>query len=211
MRLAQLPRRRGLSVELWPAFDAYDLRIEFADGRVWAVDVKDWTNPIRLARLVDRIPNAPSWDRGYFVFPRERIQRQRDYVRLFEANCDVLGGNPPLYRSGRVRFPDRGNPRGGRSQLMRDRSHWYQSIRRRLRAALRSVGADNAAPTLMCKVELGLTLLELVAPTASALALWPLLTGYSFAGNDMAGRRSVGIARYLIGEFRSEYEWRLAP
>src|SRR5438876_5726591 len=129
MRLAQLPRRRGLSVELWPAFDAYDLRIEFADGRVWAVDVKDWTNPIRLARLVDRIPNAPSWDRGYFVFPRERIQRQRDYVRLFEANCDVLGGNPPLYRSGRVRFPDRGNPRGGRSQLMRDRSHWYQSIR----------------------------------------------------------------------------------
>ena len=56
---------------------------------------------------------------------------------------------------------------------MRDRSHWYQSIRRRLRDALRAEGADSADPTLMCKVELGLTLLEHVVPTASALALWP--------------------------------------
>src|SRR5437868_695701 len=93
---------------------------------------------------------------------------------------------------------------------MRDRSHWYQSIRRRLRDALRAEGADSADPTLMCKVELGLTLLEHVVPTASALALWPLLTGYSFAGREMAARRAVGLARHLIGEYRSEYEWRLA-
>src|SRR6516162_3937978 len=93
---------------------------------------------------------------------------------------------------------------------MRDRSHWYQPIRSRLRDALREVGATTADPTLMCKVELGLTLLERVAPTASALALWPLLTGYSFGGQDASARRSIGLARHLIGEYRSEYEWRLA-
>jgi hypothetical protein len=93
---------------------------------------------------------------------------------------------------------------------MRDRSHWYQPIRHRLRDALREVGATTVDPTLMCKVELGLTLLEQVAPTASVLALWPLLTGYSFGGHDAAAQKSIGLARHLIGEYRSEHEWRLA-
>jgi hypothetical protein len=104
MRLARLLRSRGLSVELWPSLDAYDLRIVFADGRTWAVDVKDWTNPIRLARSVARIPVTPPWDRGYFVFPRERVRRQPDYPRLFEANCDLLGGSPPVFARGEAAF-----------------------------------------------------------------------------------------------------------
>ena len=104
LRLARLLRSRGLSVELWPSLDAYDLRIAFGNGRTWAVDVKDWTNPIRLARSVGRIPVTPTWDRGYFVFPRERVRRQPDYPRLFEANCDLLGGSPPVFARGEAAF-----------------------------------------------------------------------------------------------------------
>jgi hypothetical protein len=85
---------KGLSVDLWPAFDAYDLKVAFADGMVWAVDVKDWINPVRLARQVRPIPQTPAWDRAFFVVPQDRLKRQPDYLRAFQAHCPYLQSAP---------------------------------------------------------------------------------------------------------------------
>jgi len=88
LRLEMKLRKIGLAVELWPAFDRYDLRLSFPDGDVWAVDVKDWADPCLLARRIRAdgatpIPTTPPWTRAYFVFPDERKAERPDYVRAF--------------------------------------------------------------------------------------------------------------------------------
>lgn len=82
--------KRGISVEMWPAFDRYDLRLTFPDGTVWAVDVKDWHSPYLLARKLTpnvSIPASPAWQLGFFVFPDKRRENQRDYKRVIENRC----------------------------------------------------------------------------------------------------------------------------
>lgn len=96
LRLADVLNKRGAAVELWPAFDAYDLAIRFADGEVWGVDVKDWANPFLLARRVQPIPRTPSWNQAFFVFPESRLKRP-DYLRAFRNTCKILGGSPPTF------------------------------------------------------------------------------------------------------------------
>lgn len=89
-----------LRVDLWPDFDSYDLRVEFPDGKAWAVDVKDWANPFLLALNVKNIPLSSPLERGYFVFPDDRSW-QADYVRAFRNACNsrkssakvCIGGN----------------------------------------------------------------------------------------------------------------------
>ena len=49
-------RKLGLDVEMWPGFDAYDLRVTFPDGYTWAVDVKDWKHPGLLGRAARAVP-----------------------------------------------------------------------------------------------------------------------------------------------------------
>lgn len=89
LRLEMKLKKLRLNVELWPAFDRYDLRVSFSDGEVWAVDVKDWADPGLLARRIRAdgetpIPTTPSWTRAYFVFPDERKIERSDYVRAFQ-------------------------------------------------------------------------------------------------------------------------------
>lgn len=78
----------GLTVTLWPAFDAYDLHF-VVNGSVWAVDVKDWSNPYLLgSKLAKKAIPAPQnwvWDRAFYVFPNDRARLQRDYLRAFES------------------------------------------------------------------------------------------------------------------------------
>lgn len=95
LRLEMRLRKLGLAVELWPAFDRYDLRVSFSDGEVWAVDVKDWADPCLLARRIRAdgetpIPTTPSWTRAYFVFPDERKAERPDYVRAFHNQFPQL-------------------------------------------------------------------------------------------------------------------------
>lgn len=92
LRLAARLEGMGLKVELWPAFDQYDLRITFPHGTVWAIDVKDWRNPFLLARHVNRrpFPSNPPWDRAFFVFPDLRRSQRTDYLRAFRTTCRIL-------------------------------------------------------------------------------------------------------------------------
>jgi hypothetical protein len=78
----------GLNVTLWPAFDAYDLHFAVND-KIWAVDVKDWSNPYLLgSKLAKKVIPAPQnwvWDRAFYVFPDDRASEQRDYLRAFKS------------------------------------------------------------------------------------------------------------------------------
>lgn len=82
--LAKSLEALGLAVELWPALDRYDLRISFNNGMVWAVDVKDWSNPFLLGRKLEAIPREPTWDKAFIVFPKYRLDQRKDYLRALK-------------------------------------------------------------------------------------------------------------------------------
>lgn len=75
--------RLGLDVEMWPNFDAYDLRVTLPEGDVWAIDVKDRANPALLGRTARPLPPAPAYDRAFLVAPRYRFADREDYGRVF--------------------------------------------------------------------------------------------------------------------------------
>lgn len=83
-------KTRGFTVELYPNMDAYDLRIRFPDREVWAVDVKDWASPYRLAETVKPFRTFPSWDRAFFVFPDRYKTTRRNYLEAFSSRCVYL-------------------------------------------------------------------------------------------------------------------------
>jgi REase associating with pPIWI_RE/pPIWI_RE three-gene island domain Y len=91
IRLEKRLQALGLKPEMWPEFDSYDLRVTLPDGKVLAIDVKDWANPFLLARRVRGIPLSPRWDAAYYVFPFERKRTQPDYVRAFVNTCNSMG------------------------------------------------------------------------------------------------------------------------
>ncbi|KNB54210.1 HU-CCDC81 and SPOR domain-containing protein [Streptomyces caatingaensis] len=82
--LEGLLRRLGLAVEMWPGYDAYDLRITFPDGHVWAVDVKDWAHPGLLGRAAEPPACNPHYDEACWVVPRFRVEHRKDYIEVYE-------------------------------------------------------------------------------------------------------------------------------
>ncbi|WP_460772051.1 pPIWI_RE_Y domain-containing protein [Nocardiopsis nanhaiensis] len=87
----------GLTVEMWPHFDAYDLRVVFPDEQVWAIDVKDRANPALLGRSAHPLPATPPYDHGFLVIPRYRFDDREDYARVFRHHRpDNLSGRLEL-------------------------------------------------------------------------------------------------------------------
>ncbi len=88
-------RIRALGVEclLWPWFDSYDLRIVFANGEVWAVDVKDWTHAFRLAKKLFRIeaPLGYEYDRAIYAVPDERLTDGGEYLTVLRNRRTTEG------------------------------------------------------------------------------------------------------------------------
>ena len=88
MRLFQsLNRIRGLTVELWPDCDTYDIGIEFPDGQRWIVDCKDARNPVWLAHSLNQnqMPISGSTGRAFYVFPAYHRKLNPDYARAFSS------------------------------------------------------------------------------------------------------------------------------
>lgn len=86
----------GLHVEMWPGFDAYDLRVTFPDGHVWALDVKDWAHPGLLGRSAMRIRAEPPYDEAFWVVPWHRTRWRPDYCEVFARNRPAAAGGLPL-------------------------------------------------------------------------------------------------------------------
>ncbi|GHF26634.1 hypothetical protein GCM10010218_04410 [Streptomyces mashuensis] len=82
-QLEQSLRHLGLVVEMWPGYDAYDLRVTFPDGHVWAIDVKDWAHPGLLGRAAQPVPREPSYDEACWVVPRFRVAVRKDYLDVY--------------------------------------------------------------------------------------------------------------------------------
>lgn len=97
---------------------------------------------------------------------------------------------------------------------MRDISQWHGALSGTLKQHWPGQGAPFR-PSVLCDIELGLYLLELLLPGARAQALWVLLSGHPFplAQADQwseAQRRALDIARHLLPYYRSPFPWRRA-
>ncbi len=73
----------GLEPQMWPNFDAYDLRVPMPSGQVWAVDVKDRANPALLGRGTTPLRSDPPYQRAFLVVPQYRFDELEAYQRLF--------------------------------------------------------------------------------------------------------------------------------
>ncbi|WCH91210.1 hypothetical protein POD33_03270 [Streptomyces moderatus] len=90
---AALKKRFGITAEMWPNYDAYDLRVPLPGLRYWAVDVKDRVNPALLARTITPFRGDPPYDRAFLVVPRYRFRENEAYGRQFRRNLpdDMTG------------------------------------------------------------------------------------------------------------------------
>lgn len=93
---------------------------------------------------------------------------------------------------------------------MRDRSSWYQPVVK----ALAPWPEEHARtrPALLCQVELGLRLMETVAPGHAADGVWTLLGGYPFAqaaglATGPADQVALTAARHLLWPMRRRRMW----
>lgn len=77
-------RSMGLKVDLWPGYDAYDLRITFPDQTIWAIDLKDWRYPHLLANHLTPLDQSANlrWDRAFYVVPDQRVKEYPGYLDI---------------------------------------------------------------------------------------------------------------------------------
>jgi hypothetical protein len=91
---------KGMTCELWPNVDAYDLRVHLK-GELWAVDLKDHAFPVELARDLKPFKDSPRWDKAFYLLPDHRntlnynrkfqpIWRERHHQEPDLAKIDVL-------------------------------------------------------------------------------------------------------------------------
>ncbi|MFD8809929.1 hypothetical protein ACFV23_00110 [Streptomyces sp. NPDC059627] len=94
---AALQKKFGITAEMWPNYDAYDLRVPLPGRRYWAVDVKDRVNPALLARTITPFRGDPPYDRAFLVVPRYRFRENEAYGRQFRRNLpDDMAGRVTL-------------------------------------------------------------------------------------------------------------------
>ncbi|MGH1555567.1 hypothetical protein ACRAWF_38310 [Streptomyces sp. L7] len=110
----------GLRVRMWPAYDAYDVHITFADGWVWAVDVKDWAHPAFLGRAARPVPPEPRYDEAFWVVLPGPGRRSARLCRLLRAQPPRGGQGSAAAHRHRTGRPspgpyeaDRDRPRAG--------------------------------------------------------------------------------------------------
>ncbi|MFI6324792.1 hypothetical protein ACIBG8_45215 [Nonomuraea sp. NPDC050556] len=87
---------QGLSVEMWPDFDASDLEITFEDQSVWAADVKTWANPAELAKRLHRRPfRAPDHAaQAFVVVGKHQLAARPNYMDSLVNHNPALGRGP---------------------------------------------------------------------------------------------------------------------
>ncbi|WP_107669983.1 hypothetical protein [Cyanothece sp. BG0011] len=102
LRLAKIIKEMGLEVELWPELDKADLKITFPDGKIWAIDAKDWGSATRLARKLnqDKIPDIGQ-SQSFFVVPDYRLKKLQDqaiFKSKYQGNIEVISESELIKR-----------------------------------------------------------------------------------------------------------------
>lgn len=86
------------SVVLWPGVDRYDLQLTFP-GVVWAIDVKDYKDPLMLGKYIAQdkrdMSQYPSldWQQWYYVYPSYRERQGPDYHARVVRSAGKLPSN----------------------------------------------------------------------------------------------------------------------
>lgn len=85
--------RLGLSVELWPGYDTYDLHIAFPNGDGWAVDIKDWRFPHLLAKHLTPLEEVDGYrfTRAIYAVPDERVRENHNYLSILQNATASVG------------------------------------------------------------------------------------------------------------------------
>lgn len=96
---------------------------------------------------------------------------------------------------------------------MRETSNWHKKLTRRLRDQWPS--DTKITPSMLCEIELALTLHHQLIPDAPVESLWVLLTGYPFpALRELNWTKEqwlmLGTARHLLPYYRSPFPWNRA-
>lgn len=76
----------GLAPQLWPEFDICDLSVKLPGGYLWAVDVKDWAKPEKLANSAgqdNRSHETLGADKLWIVVPDYRLKARPDSMKVF--------------------------------------------------------------------------------------------------------------------------------
>jgi hypothetical protein len=75
----------GVTCELYPRFDAFDLYVKFPNGQCWAIDFKDYHRPRKLALALNQLVFTfrPEWDRAFYIFADYRSHPS--YLNEFET------------------------------------------------------------------------------------------------------------------------------
>jgi hypothetical protein len=91
LRIAEAVSELGVTVRLWPDFDAYDLSA--FDQKPWVADVKAWRSPTRLARRLRQglfaVPDDA--DRAFIVIAREQVRAHPGYLDRLQRACPAVG------------------------------------------------------------------------------------------------------------------------
>lgn len=83
------PSMPGLiELQLYPSIDYYDLLLRFSDGVVWAVDMKDYPNPLKLTRKLVPLNGSGElrFDEGFYVVPQIYLARTENYLSLAQSS-----------------------------------------------------------------------------------------------------------------------------
>jgi hypothetical protein len=78
-------------VHLWPGIDRYDLQLRFADGAVWAVDLKYYPKPDALAPHLTPIYGEGNlrYDESFYVVPVRCLARD-NYLQIAREHATNL-------------------------------------------------------------------------------------------------------------------------
>jgi hypothetical protein len=84
-------------VELWPGIDSYDLRLTF-QGDTWAVDVKDYKDPVTLGTSIKQDTRPPEqadpvWHKWFYVYPMYHELQRPNYGEWVQRTVKRLPSN----------------------------------------------------------------------------------------------------------------------
>ncbi|MEH1945332.1 MAG: hypothetical protein V7L01_34670 [Nostoc sp.] len=80
---------KGLTCQLWPNVDNYDLYIKFPSGITWAIDFKDYSSPRHIALELKPFKQSPYWDKAFYIFPdyRNTTRYNKIFYSIWQEQC----------------------------------------------------------------------------------------------------------------------------